>query len=631
MAENQQTDGPNILSAKLGRTKIPDNVGYDTSKDREKMVDYGKDNLYPDFLLDMYSNSPAHGAILNSKSTYIIGGGLKIVGGDLLAVAVNKAEPIGDFVKKCVLDYEIFNYFGCQVVYNKFKEPIEFIHIPAQLIRTNKNKSIFWYRENWAEKAQLKQWKRVQNPNSDNTSKFFFFDGYSPSKNLVYPAPGYMSAVTSIVTDMAIKHFNFNNITNHFSVSTLITFFQGSNLPDEVKKKVLRDITESYTGEHGKKIIVDFQNANGKSADVKNISPNSWDAAYATIAKNATDDIFIGHQVTSPMLMGVKTEGQLGGATELETAYEIFKANYILGKRDELCSAFNRLFAGSRFVTGKVEFLDKPLFTASLTPATREKVYTINELRALDGKGPIPDGDRLLTQQPVISAPAAFSSASPQPTPEKDRTGWVKQVLKDEDFEKVVHLGSDKAMFEVVGKGRTVHNAYQAMNFEKKQALADLIINSESTSFTVPGLVSDLKEKGEVVTEAEVKNLLKDLKEAGVINSSVSESGAIEIEPNKTQDKPPKEGGGIVTMYEYVLRAGIGGADIIPTSRGFCRKLIANNKYYSRADIQTMSGIFGYDVFQHAGGWYHNPETGENEDQCRHKFQAIRLKKKANV
>ena len=42
------------------------------------------------------------------------------------------------------------------------------------------------------------------------------------------------------------------------------------------------------------------------------------------------------HRVTSPMLFGIKTEGQLGGRSELIEAYEAFQTSYIEPRQNQL-------------------------------------------------------------------------------------------------------------------------------------------------------------------------------------------------------------------------------------------------------------------------------------------------------
>src|SRR5690606_4249423 len=83
-----------------------------------------------------------------------------------------------------------------------------------------------------------------------------------------------------------------------------------------------------------------------------------------------------------------------------------------------------------------------------------------------------------------------------------------------------------------------------------------------------------------------------------------------------------------LTMYEYVKRDDVNGNSIISTTRNFCRRLVGSDRYFSTEDIQKMSDHFGYDVFKHKDGWYHNPKTNTNETQCRHDWKQVLLKRK---
>ena len=211
----------------------------DNYKNTTKWCNWGTDNLYPLFLLDLYGNSPIHSSIINSKASYIIGNGLKTASGIKVNIKVNSVDTFSEFLLKITKDYLIFNFFCVEVVYNAFNQAIELHHVPAHKVRTNKAKEKFWFCEDWETYQQTITYKRWKRNNQDTNSKLFYFDGYFPTQRMVYPEPEYKASLKSITTDMCIRDFNLNNIRNHFSVSTLITFFMGANVPEDVKKKIL--------------------------------------------------------------------------------------------------------------------------------------------------------------------------------------------------------------------------------------------------------------------------------------------------------------------------------------------------------------------------------------------------------
>ena len=70
--------------------------------------------------------------------------------------------------------------------------------------------------------------------------------------------------------------------------------------------------------------------------------------------------------------------------------------------------------------------------------------------------------------------------------------------------------------------------------------------------------------------------------------------------------------------YSYEKRSDVEGADILPTTRPFCVKMLGMNKFYTRVDIQNISQLLGYDVMLRAGGFWNN--DGTIEYHCRHEF-----------
>lgn len=530
------------------KTVVP-SLSADKINDKEKRVDYGEDNLFPNHLLNYYTNSPTHGAIINGKSTYIIGDGLKFknqTDDDL--IEVNSKDTFNGFVLKCVLDFVISNGFAVEVIFNALNQPIEFHHVPFQKIRTNTNKNKFWYRESWegGSANEIIYDRYYPQYNSDNKSKIFYFDGYFPSLSNTYSTPDYIQAFLSIATEIEIQKFNNSQINNGFTLSNLLTFYNGDSLLEEVKTKVKRKIEQNYTGSTGKKLMIQFQDSEGKEPTVNNIGAgNDWADVYLEVKKSIKDDILIGHGVTSPLLFGIKTEGQLGGTTELEIAYSIYKTTYILSKRNELEAAFNLLFFASDIPTS-LSFVDKDLFASQLSDSIKEKIYTINEMRAENNLKPLPNGDRLLSED--VNTSLNFSS-----TENEDTSAEIEQerILTEDDFidlfKKYPDLGTNKDEFEIV--------------------------EEDKFSFAA--------------------------------------------------------GDEYLVMYDYVLRDKYQDSKvIISTSRAFCRKVIALDKYFSMQDIQAMSSHFGYDIFKFCGGFSRKKGTTISEPKCRHEWKTVRLKKK---
>ena len=83
--------------------------------------------------------------------------------------------------------------------------------------------------------------------------------------------------------------------------------------------------------------------------------------------------------------------------------------------------------------------------------------------------------------------------------------------------------------------------------------------------------------------------------------------------------------------YKYAWAAGFSNADK-DSSREFCKVMLDladQGKVYTRDDINGISSIMGYSVWNRRGGWYHTA-SGVNRPQCRHVWEQQIVIRKGN-
>jgi hypothetical protein len=83
--------------------------------------------------------------------------------------------------------------------------------------------------------------------------------------------------------------------------------------------------------------------------------------------------------------------------------------------------------------------------------------------------------------------------------------------------------------------------------------------------------------------------------------------------------------------YKYAWAAGFSNADK-GSSREFCKVMLDladQGKVYTRQDIDGISSIMGYSVWNRRGGWYHTA-SGVNRPQCRHVWEQQIVIRKGN-
>ena len=282
------------------------------------------------------------------------------------------------------------------------------------------------------------------------------------------------------------------------------------------------------------------------------------------------------------------------------------------------------------------------MFATTLSDDLKKKIYTVNELRDEAGLPPLLNGDRLIdevkpvpTQEPTDKGqtPDVDISGSPvQPVPVQPVASTAKvapvekqfstfEHLTDEDFEKVKHIGLSKSKFRVFRKSNFEVQSFADAKFiegqfDDQKDISDYILKNGIRNMTLIQIKTAIrKDLGIQTTADDLRTIISTLEDSGVINKSDHEK-SITIKPNEKAVTPELENiRRVETRYSYE-----GPTD--DKNRLFCAKLMSNDRYYTREDIQQMSGIFGYSIFDYRGGFYHNPVSNVTTPYCRHRWVA---------
>lgn len=559
-------------------------------KGADVMIYWGDNNLYPNYLLELYNNSPINKGILNSKYTFIHGNGLIYKDTDQVAdFKVNDKESIADLFEKITKDFLIFNSYAIEVIYNKAGEQIKYNHIPVDRIRTSKNKQHFWYCDDWYfksnESIHFDAWSNQIT--EDLTSKIFYYQGYTPTPSFTYPVPDYSGALKSIENDIAIRDFHSNNLKSNFSVASIVTFFGGTP-EDEIADGIIKTLEQSYTGADGKRMMINFADETGKGAEVTNLSASDFNDAFLTLKENTDADIVIGHSLPSPSLAGIAIAGQLGANQTLADAYAIFRANFVLNKRVEILKGLNNLFKGY-FNTIDIKD-DADRFGDEKLDPMLEKIMLIDEIRELKGLPKLPNnlGQKMIGGQPVTQPTQPVANAS------KFFKDDEADEISDETFDKIQHFGLEKDDYIVLRS----YKFSNELKFESDQRLTNFLV--ENQPFAGQSLRSIREKLDDVYTIQQIREELARLVNAKVIPMThLIDRVDIQEQARKMNVNPSAQNTSnlqrIQVMYSY-------DGPIDEKNRKFCSKLVTSSKLFSREEIEMMSQVLGYQIFEHKGG-----------------------------
>lgn len=345
-------------------------------------IEFGKDNDYPEYLLSLYNESPKHGTLVKSKANYVFGKGFEQAG-----KANSKGDTWNDVLKRCVKDDELYRGFYLQVIYNRIGQVSEIYHIEFHKVRVSKDMKLFYVKNDWKDAREKPREYKAFNPAEPYGAQIFYYKEYNPS-SYYYPVPSYIQGLNMIEADIQVSRHILGNAKQGWVGSKLVQLNNG-NPPDEQKEEVERGILKKFTGSEGRRTVIMFNPSRDNNAEITDLGTSMLTKEDFTNVNNLIQqEIFVAHQIISPILFGVKTEGQLGGRSEIRDAYEIFNNVYVSERQGE----FNAIFTKFRNMKGEQgEFKIQPVepLKFEFTEGIMAQNLSKDEIRQLMGKEPL--------------------------------------------------------------------------------------------------------------------------------------------------------------------------------------------------------------------------------------------------
>lgn len=565
-------------------------------------------NNYPQYLLDNRKQSITHNAICNGKVSFVVGNGLEVqkfntpqdlAGAKACIRSINKYEDADDLNRKLTEDLIVFGGFFVQPVESRGKETGGYYHLPFQNLRKSKSEDGLWY--------YTSDWSCRKPEQNDDFEMFYEFEGefQNGKKYLleykeyragdeVYALPDYIGANASIEMEWRMQDFLLNNVKNGFSAGFLINFYNGRPTEDE-QRFIEKKIKDKFTGNHnGGSFVLNFNDTESKSAEIVPIPTNGNDDRFTLLKEQVRDNLFIAHEVTSPMLFGVRVAGTLGGRTELLEAFELFQNGYINNKQRILekfwCDAL--YFKG---IDAKLEIVETTPLQHKLPEEVVISVMTQNEIREKAGLDPLDNNEGF-------------------------KTGFSKS--QDDLFiEHFANCGIEDSQLEFVyKKGLYAESIEDAMKFEEVTTFENSVLSMLKDNPSLPPveIAKALNSTPEAVAEA-----IQSLEAEGYLELTDTE---IKVTEEGLENAEEDE---FLVVYKYEVRPDA--PPLKTESRPFCKAMetFSKTRSWTIEDIKRMRNGQGSDVFVFRGGWYFNPKTKKRTRYCRHRWtqNIVRIKK----
>jgi len=311
---------------------------YAESANSKGFVNYGDDNLFPQYLIDLFHSSSTHNALTTTIATMVFGEGFDAttLDGRLAFDQWN----LNDELRKACVDFQIQGGFALEVNWSLDRTTIANVsHLPFENIRSgfvNEDEQVnyYYYSKDWSSKTEEVDEICTFDPERklDHPTQIFYVKPFSPG-SFYYPKPCYTGSIDYIELDKEIGKYHINNIKNGMSPSFSIHFKNGIP-PQEERNRIRMDIERQMSGaSNAGKFIVTYSDDPERKPDFEPFQLSDAHNQYQFLSEEVTAKIMVGHRVTNPQMFGVAVPGKLGGGGELAESAELFEQNVVRPNR----------------------------------------------------------------------------------------------------------------------------------------------------------------------------------------------------------------------------------------------------------------------------------------------------------
>jgi hypothetical protein len=322
-----------------------------TEQRNEGWVDFGAKNDYYQFLIDRFQNSATNNAVINNICKLIYGRGITALDANKkptdYANFLSLCSP--DDIKRIISDVKMLGQSAIQVHYNKKREVVKFLHLPVNLIRSekcNEDGEIlgYYYSDNWQKTREYKPLRYDAFGTSNSEIEILMIQPYSAGMKY-YSYVDYQGALDYCVLEEKVSEYLINEVSNSFAPTSIINFNNGQATPEQ-KRQISEDVTNKLTGSTGKKVIISFNDNPEAKTTIDTIQLQKAADQYQYLSEESRNKILVGHNVTSPLLFGIATSnGFSSNADELKNSAILFDNMVIRPFQELVIEAFDKILA----------------------------------------------------------------------------------------------------------------------------------------------------------------------------------------------------------------------------------------------------------------------------------------------
>ena len=436
-------------------------------------IQFGTDNMYPQYLLELYNGSSINNAIIKGVSAMIYGEGLDATDKQdseehkeqWLRLTSLLGHSQKDLLKCLAFDLKLFGMCYVNTIWNKPRTKIvEMYHIPAQYIRSGKTDGYgkvneYYYSADWTNtrKHKPRTYKAFDEKDRTSASQVLCIKDYSPG-SYYYSLPDYQGSTSYIQLDMEIAQFHLSNIKSGMFPSMAVNFANGVPTREE-RRTIERQINSKFGGSgNAGKILITFNDGKDTAPEIVPINANDNSDSYQFLSTETTQKVLTGHRVTSPLLFGVKGDGSGFGnnADELRDSFSLFSNTVIKPFQNTLLEGLQAIFT--------ICDINLDLYFKSLKPADFIDIETVAKVSEDDQ-----EKEGIDTGEPIKKEFKSLDDIDRKPTKQMMREAKKGLELRKEFGRGGTEVGVARARDIMNGKNLSIETIKRMYSFFSRQ------------------------------------------------------------------------------------------------------------------------------------------------------------------
>ena len=319
-------------------------------------IEWGDNNLYPDYLLSLNETVPTLRSIVNGTVDFIVGDNVTILPlhpGFENGQMNGRGDTIAEQVEDLARDYEMYGGFALQIIRGRDGSVAEVYHLPIRFLRANKECDVFYYCEDWQKRGKkdtivypafipgLKdKWFELDEETRNRHASSVLY--VKTDHTHTYPVPVYAASVKACETERLISDYHLNAISTGFCPSVIINFNNG--IPsDQMKEEIERDVSDKFGGSSNAGRIMLSWNPNKESATTFE-TPNITDFGekYKALSETSRERIFTAFRAY-PNIFGLSTATGFS-IEEFDSAFKLYNRTAVRPVQRMIADAYDKIY-----------------------------------------------------------------------------------------------------------------------------------------------------------------------------------------------------------------------------------------------------------------------------------------------